>query len=151
MAPAANHKVNQEAMDDTFSLTNMSPQVGCLAAGCSGGAGPWLCQPAKPPPHSLSLFPHCQVGAGFNRDYWARFERFIQDVTRKCDNVWVVTGPLYLPQRVPGGADGFVMQHRMIGESHSAAQCLKHPGNQAYRSLSCLAPEHAGRHAFAMS
>ena len=28
MAPAANHKGSQAAMDDTFTLTNMSPQVG---------------------------------------------------------------------------------------------------------------------------
>lgn len=27
LAPAANHKSSQAAMDDTFSLTNMSPQV----------------------------------------------------------------------------------------------------------------------------
>lgn len=27
MAPAANHKTSQQAMDDTFSLTNMSPQA----------------------------------------------------------------------------------------------------------------------------
>ena len=38
-----------------------------------------------------------QVGAGFNRDYWARFERFINDtVVPACRDVYVVTGPLYL-------------------------------------------------------
>ncbi|PSC75639.1 Mitochondrial nuclease [Micractinium conductrix] len=85
MAPAANHKGSQAAMDDTFTLTNMSPQV----------------------------------GAGFNRDYWARFERFVQDLAKRCDDVWIVTGPLYLPQRSPTpqatGAPGYHMQHPMIG------------------------------------
>ncbi|KAI3428702.1 hypothetical protein D9Q98_007526 [Chlorella vulgaris] len=82
MAPAANHKRSQEAMDQTFILSNTSPQV----------------------------------GAGFNRDYWARFERFVQDLSRRCDDVWVVTGPLYLPQPAPGGAPGtYVMNHPMIG------------------------------------
>ena len=38
-----------------------------------------------------------RVGAGFNRDYWARFERFINDtVVPACRDVYVVTGPLYL-------------------------------------------------------
>ena len=58
-----------------------------------------------------------QVGAGFNRDSWARLERFVQEMTQTCGEVWVVTGPLYLPQRGPGGK--FVMQHDMIGESGS--------------------------------
>eukprot|EP00887_Chlorella_sp_A99_P004193 scaffold23.g4193.t1 len=65
MAPAANHKQSQETMDETFSLSNMSPQV----------------------------------GEGFNRDFWARFERWCQDLTRACADVYIVTGPLYLPQR----------------------------------------------------
>lgn len=42
MAAAADMKHSQDAMDSTFFLTNMCPQV----------------------------------GAGFNRDYWARFEQF---------------------------------------------------------------------------
>ncbi|KAH7622137.1 putative Mitochondrial nuclease [Nannochloris sp. 'desiccata'] len=79
MAPAANHKRSQEAMDDTFILTNTCPQV----------------------------------GQGFNRDYWARFERFVQKVAERCDDVFVVTGPCYLPQ--PGPA-GWAMKHSMLGQ-----------------------------------
>ena len=56
-----------------------------------------------------------QVGRGFNRDYWARFERFVQLMTRSCDDVYVVTGPLYLPTPTPSG---YMMQHPMIGEVH---------------------------------
>lgn len=44
-----------------------------------------------------------QVGKGFNQDYWARFERFIHDVVKPtCDNVYVVTGPLYLDKGKEG-------------------------------------------------
>ncbi|KAJ8604699.1 hypothetical protein CTAYLR_006562 [Chrysophaeum taylorii] len=64
LAPAANHKHSQDAMRDTFSLLNISPQV----------------------------------GVGFNRDYWARVEKFVRDVAKKgvADKVTVVTGPLFL-------------------------------------------------------
>lgn len=42
-----------------------------------------------------------QVGKGFNQDYWARFEQFIHDVVKPaCDNVYVVTGPLYLDNEI---------------------------------------------------
>lgn len=78
MAPASNHKTSQDAMNDTFTLSNMCPQV----------------------------------GEGFNRDYWARFERFARDATNEYDDVWIVTGPLYLPQPA---ASGWVMNHRMLG------------------------------------
>lgn len=55
-----------------------------------------------------------QVGRGFNRDYWARFERFVNLLTRSCNDVFVVTGPLYLPTQT---SQGYVLQHPMIGES----------------------------------
>jgi DNA/RNA endonuclease G (NUC1) len=64
MAPASAHKLNQTTMDETFTLSNISPQV----------------------------------GPGFNRDYWARFEKYVKDLSKKCEEVLVVTGPLYLPQ-----------------------------------------------------
>lgn len=79
MAPAANHKGSQRAMDETFVLSNASPQV----------------------------------GAGFNRDYWARFERFVQELSYRCSDVWVATGPLYLPSP---GREGWAMNHPMLGE-----------------------------------
>ncbi|GFR49717.1 hypothetical protein Agub_g11871, partial [Astrephomene gubernaculifera] len=63
MAPAANHKASQKAMDETFSLVNISPQA----------------------------------GKGFNRDYWSRFERFVKELTDVARDVYVVTGPLWLP------------------------------------------------------
>ncbi|KAG2436045.1 hypothetical protein HYH02_011756 [Chlamydomonas schloesseri] len=80
MAPAANHKDSQKAMDQTFSLVNISPQA----------------------------------GKGFNRDYWARFERFVKELTDVAGNVYVITGPLWLPTQqqaddaaaAAGGAGG---------------------------------------------
>lgn len=38
-----------------------------------------------------------QVGEGFNRDYWARFERFVRNLSRSFKTVYVCTGPLFLP------------------------------------------------------
>lgn len=65
LAAAADHKHSQRAMHDTFSLVNVSPQV----------------------------------GVGFNRDYWARLEKFVRDVAKKgvADKVTVITGPLFVP------------------------------------------------------
>lgn len=48
------------------------------------------------------------------RDYWSRFERFVSLLTRTCDDVYIVTGPLYLPSQTPLG---YFMQHPMIGAS----------------------------------
>lgn len=57
-----------------------------------------------------------QVGKGMNRDYWARFERFVQLLADTCSDVWIITGPLYLP--VPT-KDGFRMNHALLGERKS--------------------------------
>ena len=54
-----------------------------------------------------------QVGKGFNRDYWARFERFIKEVSRTAGEVFVVTGPLYLPTQDASGE--WTMKHKLIG------------------------------------
>lgn len=46
------------------------------------------------------------------RDYWARFERFVKEVAYRAKEVFVITGPLFLPRRTP---TGFEMCHPMIG------------------------------------
>lgn len=56
-----------------------------------------------------------QVGSGFNRDMWARLERFVYELRDSCTDVFVVSGPLYLPQR-RGPGERFMMNHEMIGE-----------------------------------
>lgn len=69
------------------------------------------------------------MGKGFNRDYWARFERFVKDVAQRADSVYIVTGPLWLPRPDDAaGGDKWVMQHPLIGaaglELARAACCL---------------------------
>lgn len=61
-APAADHRSNRDAMEDTFYMTNMCPQC-----------------------------------PQFNRGYWAKFEKHVRDLTKDHANIYVVTGPLYLP------------------------------------------------------
>ncbi|KAL4867127.1 hypothetical protein BDV12DRAFT_171788 [Aspergillus spectabilis] len=83
--PAADAKWSQEAMDGTFSLANMCPQV----------------------------------GEGFNRDYWAHFEDFCRNLTKRYPSVRIVTGPLYLPHR---DADGkWRVNYEVIGTPPNVA------------------------------
>ncbi|KAI9308903.1 hypothetical protein BJ944DRAFT_246160 [Cunninghamella echinulata] len=79
MVPAADMKNNQTSMDETFYLTNISPQV----------------------------------GEGFNRDYWAHFESFCRSLVYKFTNVYVFTGPLYLPHQEADGK--FYVKYQVIG------------------------------------
>ncbi|ORE02336.1 hypothetical protein BCV72DRAFT_54045 [Rhizopus microsporus var. microsporus] len=39
-----------------------------------------------------------QVGPGFNRDYWAFLEKFCRDITHNFTDVYVYSGPLFLPR-----------------------------------------------------
>lgn len=64
-----------------------------------------------------------QVGKGMNRDYWARFERFVQMLADSCTDVWIVTGPLYLPRPAPGGC--YRMDHALLGGWPMPARILK--------------------------
>ncbi|PYH32437.1 DNA/RNA non-specific endonuclease [Aspergillus neoniger CBS 115656] len=83
--PAADAKWSQDAMDATFALSNMCPQV----------------------------------GEGFNRDYWAHFEEFCRDLTKKYPSVRVVTGPLYLPHRDQDGK--WRVSYEVIGNPPNVA------------------------------
>ncbi|KAI9599483.1 hypothetical protein BDF19DRAFT_428859 [Syncephalis fuscata] len=85
MAPAADAKFSQAAMDETFILTNISPQV----------------------------------GQGFNRDYWAYFESFCRDLTKSFTDVYVVSGPLYLPRQEADGK--WYIQYQVIGNPPNVA------------------------------
>ena len=64
----------------------------------------------------FNMFPFCekmagnsklllfyQVGAGFNRDKWEHLERYVRGLTKLYKNVYVCTGPLYLPKPEPDG------------------------------------------------
>lgn len=89
LAAAAGHKDSQLAMDETFRLCNISPQV----------------------------------GEGFNRDYWARLERFTRDVAHTTGgDVLVATGPLFLPTRTKSSAsrDGGAGEGKSGGRDSAA-------------------------------
>ncbi|KAL1977462.1 hypothetical protein VTN31DRAFT_321 [Thermomyces dupontii] len=83
--PAADAKWSQDAMDATFALTNMCPQV----------------------------------GEGFNRDYWAHFEEFCRNLTKRYPSVRIVTGPLYLPRKDPDGK--YRVTYEVIGNPPNVA------------------------------
>ena len=56
-----------------------------------------------------------QVGAGFNRDSWARLEEVARDVAEAfCDEAYVVTGPLFLPGKTAAGQ--LRMHHATLGD-----------------------------------
>ncbi|XP_046547898.1 endonuclease G, mitochondrial-like [Haliotis rubra] len=84
LAAAQNHRISQNALDQTFFLSNTSPQV----------------------------------GEGFNRGVWNDLEKYVRAVARNNRNVYVCTGPLYLPRLE---ADGKVyVKYEVIGQNHVA-------------------------------
>ncbi|CAM0137475.1 unnamed protein product [Umbelopsis sp. WA50703] len=84
-APAADAVFTQEALDQTFLLTNMAPQI----------------------------------GVGFNRQYWAYVEGFVRDLVGPYNDVWVWTGPLFLPQK--GEDNKFYMKYQLLGNPPNVA------------------------------
>ncbi|XP_034025525.1 endonuclease G, mitochondrial [Thalassophryne amazonica] len=83
LAAAANHKWSQEAMEDTFYLSNVAPQ------------NPQL-----------------------NQNSWNNLEKLCRSLTKRYANVYVCTGPLYLPRQE---ADGKLYVHyQVLGQNHVA-------------------------------
>jgi len=60
-----------------------------------------------------------QVGAGFNRDKWEHLERYVRSTTKIYKNVYVCTGPLYLPKRDPVDDKNYV-KYQVIGTNNVA-------------------------------
>ncbi|XP_012672100.2 endonuclease G, mitochondrial [Clupea harengus] len=83
LAAAANHKWSQKAMDDTFYLSNVSPQD-----------------------------PH------MNRNAWNNLEQYCRSLTKHYLNVFVCTGPLYLPRQEPDGK--LYVKYQVVGKNHVA-------------------------------
>ncbi|CAL1272932.1 unnamed protein product [Larinioides sclopetarius] len=79
LAAAGNHRSKQEYLDDTFVLSNITPQV----------------------------------GKGFNRDAWNKLEKHVRKLVKKYKNVYVCTGPLYLPRIEPDGKK--YIKYQVIG------------------------------------
>ena len=69
------------------------------------------------------------------RDYWARFERFVKTLAWSNDDVYIITGPLYVPQRTP---QGYVMHHPMIGMLCNHTNCVSLDGQLDMRQLPLL-------------
>src|SRR5690242_3247847 len=58
-----------------------------------------------------------QVGKGFNRDKWNELEKHVRHLARKHRNVYICTGPLYLPRK--DAVDGHLyVKYRVIGATH---------------------------------
>ncbi|KAJ3028927.1 UNVERIFIED_CONTAM: nuclease [Siphonaria sp. JEL0065] len=85
LVPAADVVESQKAIDETFFMTNMSPQT-----------------PA------------------FNRGVWASFERYVRGLVKSFDEVYVVTGPMYLPKL--DESDGkYYVKYEVIGRDKNIA------------------------------
>ncbi|XP_051022841.1 endonuclease G, mitochondrial [Acomys russatus] len=80
LAAAANHHWSQKAMDDTFYLSNVAPQV-----------------------------PH------LNRTAWNNLEKYSRSLTRTYQNVYVCTGPLFLPRTEADGKS--YVKYQVIGKN----------------------------------
>ncbi|GAB1868116.1 Endonuclease [Camponotus japonicus] len=59
-----------------------------------------------------------QVGVGFNRDSWNRLEKHVRKLTNVYKDVYVCTGPLYLPKKEPDGKK--YVRYEVIGANHVA-------------------------------
>ncbi|XP_055917593.1 endonuclease G, mitochondrial [Eupeodes corollae] len=59
-----------------------------------------------------------QVGQGFNRDSWNRLESYVRKLTKEYPNVYVCTGPLYLPHREDDGK--MYVKYQVIGTNNVA-------------------------------
>ncbi|EKX36501.1 hypothetical protein GUITHDRAFT_57118, partial [Guillardia theta CCMP2712] len=58
-----------------------------------------------------------QVGAGFNRGYWERMERWCRNLKGEFSDVFVISGPLFLPKKEADG--NYYMQHQVLGNPPS--------------------------------
>lgn len=81
LAAAANHKGSQEALDQTFTYSNISPQTSSL-----------------------------------NRGAWARLESYVRWRAKRSKNLYVVSGPLYLPIKAKDG--NLYVTYRVLGNNH---------------------------------
>ncbi|XP_015124042.1 endonuclease G, mitochondrial isoform X2 [Diachasma alloeum] len=59
-----------------------------------------------------------QVGVGFNRDSWNRLEKYVRKLTKVYTDVYVCTGPLYLPKKEGDGKK--YVRYQVIGANHVA-------------------------------
>ena len=122
LVAAGDIKFSQKALEETFILSNISPQV----------------------------------GAGFNRGYWERLERWCRGLVHRNEfsDVFVITGPLFIPEKQPGGA--WFMHHQVLGNPPAlhvpthffkVVMALPTRSTQATLTLSAQSDRDAGGHA----
>ncbi|VVC28673.1 Hypothetical protein CINCED_3A016571 [Cinara cedri] len=59
-----------------------------------------------------------QVGKGFNRNAWNNLEKYVRKKAKNNKNVYVCSGPLFLPKK---GDDGKLwIKYQVIGDNHIA-------------------------------
>ncbi|CAM4724301.1 unnamed protein product [Leuciscus chuanchicus] len=83
MAPAGDNKISEQAMAETFYLSNIVPQ-------------------------------NYENNAGF----WNRLEMYCRDLTQRFSDVWLVSGPLMLPQEPEDGHK--TVSYQLIGKDEVA-------------------------------
>ncbi|XP_077075353.1 nuclease EXOG, mitochondrial [Siphateles boraxobius] len=83
MAPAGDNKISEQAMAETFYLSNIVPQ-------------------------------NYENNAGF----WNRLEMYCRDLTQRFSDVWLVSGPLMLPQVREDGHK--TVSYQLIGKDEVA-------------------------------
>ncbi|XP_046739850.1 endonuclease G, mitochondrial [Diprion similis] len=59
-----------------------------------------------------------QVGVGFNRDAWNKLEKYVRKMTEVYTDVYVCTGPLFLPKKEADGKK--YIKYEVIGTNHVA-------------------------------
>ncbi len=57
----------------------------------------------------------CPQNPNFNRGYWAKFEKYVRDLTKAYKAVHVFTGPLYLPKAKQNGQKW--IKYQVIGKN----------------------------------
>lgn len=97
MVPAADAKSSQQAMDETFILTNVAPQVG---EGFNRNCSFSLFSSSSFLPSRFALVACIIVLMECLID-WAYLEAFCRNLTNQFDDVYVFTIPLFLPKQFP--------------------------------------------------
>ncbi|KAL9965604.1 hypothetical protein ACROYT_G029429 [Oculina patagonica] len=59
-----------------------------------------------------------QVGSGFNRDAWEHLEKYSRHLTKSYKNVYVITGPLFLPKQEADNQ--LYVKYKLIGKNRIA-------------------------------
>jgi endonuclease G len=82
-----------------------------------------------------------QVGSGFNRDYWNRFEMFVRQLTLQNDEVYVATGPLFLPHQDSSQYGRWNISYDVIGKGNPPFLAVP---THFFKSIVCVRSQGSG-------